>query len=68
MPAGSVAGKVEGHLAASAAKKHLTGRRKARYIYGAMNNKGLMHGNQVTAKGMERASIASMAQRRARPR
>lgn len=40
-------------LARGAAKKGFSGRRAARYIYGAMNNIGAMHGNKETAKGRE---------------
>lgn len=42
---------LEDALAKGAAKKGLTGRKRAGYIYGAMNNMGAMHGNQETAKG-----------------
>lgn len=42
---------LENDLAAEAQKKGFTGRRAAKYIYGAMNNLGAMHGNQPTAKG-----------------
>ena len=44
---------LENDLAAEAQKKGFTGRRAARYIYGAMNNLGAMHGNQETAKGAQ---------------
>lgn len=42
---------LEDKLRASASKKGFTGRRAARYIYGAMNNLGAMMGNKETAKG-----------------
>jgi hypothetical protein len=42
------------HLRAAARAKGLTGKRADHYVYGAMNNEGLMHGNQVTKKGMKR--------------
>jgi hypothetical protein len=42
---------MEEALAKSADKKGKTGREKARYVYGAMNNLGAMHGNKETAKG-----------------
>ncbi len=42
---------LETKLRREAAAKGLTGRRADRYTYGAMNNEGLMHGNQETAKG-----------------
>lgn len=42
---------LEKKLKSEAAKKGFTGRRAAKYIYGAMNNMGAMKGNQETAKG-----------------
>lgn len=42
---------LEDKLKAEASKQGFTGRRAARYIYGAMNNMGAMHGNKETAKG-----------------
>lgn len=42
---------IEDRLRAEAASKGLTGRHADRYVYGAMNNIGAMHGNQETAKG-----------------
>lgn len=42
---------LEDALAKSADKKGFTGKRKARYVYGAMNNLGAMRGNNETAKG-----------------
>jgi len=44
---------LEKDLAKSADKKGFTGRRKERYIYGAMNNLGAMHGSKETSKGAE---------------
>ena len=38
-------------LAREAAAKGKTGRAADRYVYGAMNNMGAMHGNKETAKG-----------------
>lgn len=66
MPAGTVAGEVEQHLRAQARKKKLKGRRADKYVYGALNNRGLMHGNQVTDSGMRQAGVASRARRSAR--
>ena len=43
---------LEQQLAAEANKKGLTGKRKSRYIYGALNNMGAMRGSKETAKGM----------------
>jgi hypothetical protein len=63
MPAGSVVAKAESAIASSARKRGFTGRKKARYVYGALNNAGLMHGNKVTPKGMQR-SIATHARAR----
>ena len=51
MPAGSKAAKAESALKAEAAKKGMTGRKADMYIYGALNNMGMMHGNKVTKKG-----------------
>lgn len=47
---------LEDRLAEGARKRGFTGKRAARYIYGAMNNMGAMRGNKETAKGraMER--------------
>ena len=42
---------VENALKNEAAKKGFTGKRAARYVYGAMNNMGAMRGNKETAKG-----------------
>jgi hypothetical protein len=42
---------LEAALRKEAAKKGFKGRRADRYVYGAMNNSGAMHGNKETAKG-----------------
>ena|ERR1700733_11585063 len=42
---------LEADLNAEAAKKGFSGRRAARYVYGAMNDRGYMKGNKETAKG-----------------
>ena len=42
---------LEEDLEKGAAKKGYTGKRAARYVYGAMNNMGAMRGNKETAKG-----------------
>ena len=52
MPAGTVAGEMETRLRAQARRKGFKGRRAERYVYGTMNKAGVMHGNEVTAKGM----------------
>lgn len=44
---------LEDQLRQSAARKGLTGDRADRYVYGAMNNRGVMHGNQETPKGVQ---------------
>ena len=44
---------LEQKLREGAAKAHLTGRAADRYVYGAMNRMGAMHGNQETAKGRD---------------
>ena len=55
MPAGSKVAKAEEALKASAKKKGYKGRRAAGYVYGALNNMGMMHGNQPTKKGLAKA-------------
>ncbi len=42
---------LERELRAAARKKGKTGRAADRYVYGAMNNMGAMHGSKETAKG-----------------
>jgi hypothetical protein len=42
---------LENKLKSEASKKGFTGKRAAKYIYGAMNNMGAMRGNKETAKG-----------------
>lgn len=42
---------LERRLAAGARKKKLTGEKAKAYIYGALNNLGMMKGNKVTPKG-----------------
>lgn len=51
---------LEKKLASEASKKGFKGKRAAKYIYGAMNNMGAMHGNKETAKGerMERKHLS----------
>ena len=44
---------LEDKLKHTARNKGLTGRRAARYVFGAMNNLGVVHGNQITAKGRD---------------
>lgn len=65
---------LETYLETAAHRKGFTGRRAARYVFGAMNNLGAMHGNQETAKGRamdrkhardERAGVAEAQIRRA---
>ncbi len=53
---------LEQQLEKSAAKKGFTGKRKARYVYGGLNNMGAMRGNKTTAKGaaMERKHNAKI--------
>ena len=43
---------LEDTLEAEAEKKGFTGKRRARYVFGAMQNMGVMRGNKVTPKGM----------------
>lgn len=42
---------LETRLRKEARAKGLKGERADRYVFGAMNNRGLMRGNQETAKG-----------------
>lgn len=53
---------LENKLKSEAAKKGMTGRREARYVFGAMNDLGAMHGNQETVRGaaMERKHEAKL--------
>jgi hypothetical protein len=53
---------LEDRLKAEASKKGFTGKRAARYVFGAMNNMGAMRGSQETAKGaaMERKHAADV--------
>lgn len=51
MPAGTAVAKAESALRSQAREKHFTGRRADRYVYGALNNAGLMRGNKTTRKG-----------------
>lgn len=44
---------LEDKLASEARSKGMRGKRVARYIYGTLNNRGLMRGNKETAKGRE---------------
>lgn len=43
---------LEENLKSEAAKKGFSGKRADRYVYGAMNNMGVMKGNKVTKKGI----------------
>lgn len=42
---------LENRLKSEARKKGFSGRRAARYVYGALNNMGAMKGNRETGKG-----------------
>ena len=55
MPAGTKAAKAEAALKAEAKKKGMSGDRADRYIYGALNNVGLMRGNKPTRRGASQA-------------
>lgn len=55
MPAGSKVAKAEAALKKGARKKGMTGDQADKYIYGALNNLGMMHGNKPTAKGRAKA-------------
>lgn len=55
MPAGSKVAAAEIHLKAAAVKKGKKGRAADRYVYGALNNAGLMHGSKPTHRGLANA-------------
>ena len=55
MPKGSKVDKAERALKASAAKEGLKGERADRYVYGALNNQGLMRGSKPTRRGKSKA-------------
>lgn len=42
---------LEKDLESAAEKKGLSGKAEDRYVYGAMQNRGLIHGNKITPKG-----------------
>jgi hypothetical protein len=44
---------LEKKLASEADKKGFSGKRKDRYVYGALNNQGMMKGSSITRKGAE---------------
>ena len=44
---------LESRLRTSATHKGFTGKRADKYVYGAMNNLGAMHGSKETAKGKQ---------------
>lgn len=51
---------LEKKLKSEASKKGFTGKRAAKYVYGAMNNMGAMHGSKETAKGRAMQSKHTM--------
>ena len=55
MPRNSKVGKAEAGLKASARKKGVSGKRSGHYVYGSLNNMGMMRGNKMTAKGRQKA-------------
>ena len=55
MPKGTKASVAETALSRAARAKGLTGDRAERYVYGALNNLALMHGNRPTARGRRKA-------------
>jgi hypothetical protein len=55
MPAGTKVAKAEAALKAGAKKKGFTGKRADKYVFGALNNMGMMRGNKMTKKGMAKA-------------
>jgi hypothetical protein len=55
MPKGTKVAKAERALKASARRKGFTGKRAARYVYGALNNIGLKRGSKTTKRGRAKA-------------
>ena len=55
MPAGTKVAKAEKALKSGARKKGLHGKKADAYVYGTLNNMGMMHGNKATAKGLAKA-------------
>jgi hypothetical protein len=53
---------LEDRLKAQATKEGLAGKSLAHYVYGSLNNQGLMSGNKETAKGkaLDRKHAADM--------
>ncbi len=69
MPEGTKVAEAEKALKSQARKKGFTGKRAARYVYGALNSQGLKRGSRTTAKGRRKASRPSPNMTRtARPR
>ncbi len=56
---------LENKLGAEADKKGFSGKKKDRYVFGAMNNLGAVKGSKITAKGraMERKHEAKMGRK-----
>ena len=60
---------IESALAKQAKKKGLMGEDADRYIYGALNNQGMMHGSKETPKGkavQRKHDLASLAKAKKR--
>lgn len=55
---------LESRLKKEAARKGFSGKRAARYVYGAMNNMGAMRGNKETRKGARMATKHKRDKRR----
>lgn len=55
---------LENKLKSVAAKKGFSGKKAAKYVYGAMNNMGAMKGNKETAKGaaMQKKHVMKISQ------
>lgn len=51
---------LENRLKAEARKKGFKGKRADKYVYGTMNNMGVMKGNKETAKGKRMAKKHAM--------
>lgn len=57
---------LEERLKREASRKGMSGRQASRYVYGAMNNMGAMHGNKETRKGRHMTAKHRRDKRRSR--
>lgn len=57
---------LEAALKKQAKKKGMKGKRKAAFVFGTMNNMGVMHGNKMTEKGMAMEKMGKKSKRKKR--